>query len=177
MKMAGMPTKINRKISTCPFYLHSFSSFGGRYFFSYSWTFICKIIQPLDLLFLVVFISFYVSRYHFSQIFKTSFSIIWKKDFRHEFPFFYRFTQPPPPLTDGQNPLSVTKVFCRFSLNVKRKFFSRIPYSLFRTILSFSSILAWLGFFLCSVGEICAMQCWRDILQQLVIIKRLIGPK
>ena len=37
---------------------------------------ICK-IQSLDLLFLVVFISFYISRY-FSQVF------IWKKDFRHK---------------------------------------------------------------------------------------------
>ena len=30
---------------------------------------ICK-IQSLDLLFLVVFISFYISRYHFSQVFR-----------------------------------------------------------------------------------------------------------
>ena len=36
---------------------------------------ICK-IQSLDLLFLVVFISFYISRYHFSQVFRTSFKII-----------------------------------------------------------------------------------------------------
>ena len=36
---------------------------------------ICK-IQSLDLLFLVVFISFYISRYHFSQVFRTSFNII-----------------------------------------------------------------------------------------------------
>ena len=55
---------------------------------------ICK-IQSLDLLFLVVFISFYISRYHFSQVFRTSFNIIWKKDFRHKFSFFNRFTQTP----------------------------------------------------------------------------------
>ena len=36
---------------------------------------ICK-IQSLDLLFLVVFISFYISRYLFSQVFRTSFNII-----------------------------------------------------------------------------------------------------
>ena len=36
---------------------------------------ICK-IQALDLLFIIVFISFSISKYHFSQIFKTSFSII-----------------------------------------------------------------------------------------------------
>ena len=52
---------------------------------------ICK-IESLDLLVLVVFISFYISRYHFSQVFRTSFKIIWKKDFRHKFSFFNRFT-------------------------------------------------------------------------------------
>ena len=36
---------------------------------------ICK-IQSLDLLFLVVFISFYISRYHFSKVFRSSFQII-----------------------------------------------------------------------------------------------------
>ena len=59
-------------------------------------------IEPPDLLFTVVLISFYISRYHFSQIFRTSFNIIWKTDFRHEFSFFHRFTNPPPhptPLT------------------------------------------------------------------------------
>ena len=35
---------------------------------------ICK-IEPPDLLIIVVFISFYISRYHFSQIFRTSFNI------------------------------------------------------------------------------------------------------
>ena len=54
---------------------------------------ICK-IQSLDLLFLVVFISFYISRYHFSQVFRTSFNIIWKKIFVTNFPF----------LTDSLNP-------------------------------------------------------------------------
>ena len=37
---------------------------------------ICK-MQSLDPLFLVGFISFYISRYHFSQVFRTSFNIIW----------------------------------------------------------------------------------------------------
>ena len=37
---------------------------------------ICK-LQSLDPLFLVGFISFYISRYHFSQVFRTSFNIIW----------------------------------------------------------------------------------------------------
>ena len=52
---------------------------------------LCKIQSP-DFLLLLVFISFYISRYHFSQIFRTSFKIIWKKDFRHEFSFLNRFT-------------------------------------------------------------------------------------
>ena len=39
---------------------------------------ICK-IQSLDLLFLFVFISFYISWYHFSQVFRTSFKIIYLK--------------------------------------------------------------------------------------------------
>ena len=33
----------------------------------------------------------------FSQIFRTSFNIIWKKDFCHEFSFFNEFNQPPHP--------------------------------------------------------------------------------
>ena len=76
-------------------------------------------IQPLDILFLLFYISFYVSRYHFSQIFRTSFNIFWKKDFCHKFSFFNRFTPHPPPShpLNGQNPLSVTKVFCRWSLS------------------------------------------------------------
>ena len=37
---------------------------------------ICK-IQSLDLLFLFVFISFYISWYHFSQVFRTSFNNIY----------------------------------------------------------------------------------------------------
>ena len=47
---------------------------------------ICK-IEPADLLFVVVFISFYISRYHFSQILRNSFRIIRKKDLRHGFSF------------------------------------------------------------------------------------------
>ena len=54
---------------------------------------ICK-IQPSDPLFIFIFISFYNSRYHFSQISRTSFKNIWKTYFRHEF----------------------TKDFCRWSL-------------------------------------------------------------
>ena len=60
---------------------------------------ICK-IEPPDHLFLVVIISFYIRRYHFSQIFRTSFRIICKKDFRHKFSFSVYLLKPPTtPLT------------------------------------------------------------------------------
>ena len=59
---------------------------------------ICK-AELSDLLFLVVFISFYISRYHFSQIFRTSFSIISKKDFLHKFSFLMDSLKDPTPLT------------------------------------------------------------------------------
>ena len=86
---------------------------------------ICK-IEPPDLLLLVPFISFYISRYHFSQNFRNSFRIIRKKRFSSQIFFYNGFTQTPPPPThthplNGQNPLSVTNVFCRCSLNVNIK--------------------------------------------------------
>ena len=72
---------------------------------------ICK-IQPLDLLFLVVFVTLYSSRYHLAQICRTSFNITWKKDFRHKFSFFNGFSQTPILLQlNDQNMLSVTKAF------------------------------------------------------------------
>ena len=56
-------------------------------------------IQLLDILFIVAFPSFYISRYHFSQIFKISFSsIICEKDFHHKFSFFNRLSNPLTPL-------------------------------------------------------------------------------
>ena len=57
-------------------------------------------------------------RYHFSLIFRASCNIIWKIDFCPKFPFFNRFPQTPHHLND-QNLLSLTKVFCWCSLNVK----------------------------------------------------------
>ena len=73
-------------------------------------------IQSVDLLFLIAFISFYISRYHFSQVFRTSFNIIWKKDFHPKFPLSMNSLKPPPHLLNSQIPQSVTKVFCQFSL-------------------------------------------------------------
>ena len=72
---------------------------------------ICK-IQALGLLFLFfnVFMSFYIGRYHFSQILKTSFSIICRKDSCHKFFFFNRFIKTPHPLK-GQNLLQHGKSF------------------------------------------------------------------
>ena len=71
-------------------------------------------MQPPDLLFLVVFISFYISRCHFSQFFRTAFNINRKKIFVTNFPFLTDSLNPPPPPPNPlncQNPLSVTKVF------------------------------------------------------------------
>ena len=73
-------------------------------------------------LFYIVFISCYISRYHFSQIFRTSFSIISKQDFRHKFYFLKDSLKHPHPL-NSQNLLRVTKVFCRCSLTPSRKAF------------------------------------------------------
>ena len=70
-------------------FLHWISSFEGNS---------CKNLKDTattDLSFLIVFIrrSFYISRYHFSKIFRTSFNIIWKIDFQHEFSIFNKSTQ------------------------------------------------------------------------------------
>ena len=47
-------------------------------------------IEPPDLLFIVVFINFYISRYHFLQIFRTSFNIILKTFSSRIFLFYFR---------------------------------------------------------------------------------------
>ena len=86
--------------STCPFYIGKFEDI-------ILFIKICKIQLP-DPLFLVVFISFYISQYHFSQIFRSAFNIISKKNFVANFPFFP--LKPPYPL-NSQNLLSVAKVF------------------------------------------------------------------
>ena len=84
-------------------------------------------IQPPDLLFLVVFISFYISRYHFPQFFRTSFNITWKKNFVRNFTFLADSLHLPfPHPFNGQNPLYVTKVSCWCSLNQKGYFQTKI---------------------------------------------------
>ena len=72
---------------------------------------ICK-IEPPDVLFLVVFINFYISRYHFSQIFRSSFDIICKKDFRHKFSFLLDSLNPPsPPRPERPNSAKRDEIF------------------------------------------------------------------
>ena len=71
---------------------------------------ICK-IQSLDLLFLVVFISFNISRYHFSQVFRILFQYYLKKRFFR----FKRIHSNPTPhgashTLNSLNPLSKTSL-------------------------------------------------------------------
>ena len=105
IKMNGIPTKIEWKIQ--PFFILYFKVILIN---------ICKISHQI-FYFLFFYISFYISRHHFSQNIRTSFNIIWKKDFRDKSSFFNGFTHHPI-LLNGQNPLSVTKVFCLCSLNI-----------------------------------------------------------
>ena len=80
-------------------------------------------IQPLDLVFLDVILSFYISRYHFAQTFRTSFNIIWKKkkEFCDKFSFFNGFSQSLPHSLNGQNLLSMANVLCKCSLTLLSK--------------------------------------------------------
>ena len=73
---------------------------------------ICK-IQPPDLLFICVFISFYISRYYFSETSRL-YSKISEKIFSPQIFLFNRFTQTTPTPLNGQNLLSVTKVYCQW---------------------------------------------------------------
>ena len=76
---------------------------------------ICK-IQTTDLLFLVIFISFYISAASFFTNFQNFNQHYLKKDFCHRFSFFKWIHSPSPPHPlNAQNPLSMTKVFCQCS--------------------------------------------------------------
>ena len=72
------------------------------------------------LLFLVVLHQLLHQQISFFTTFQSLIQIYLKKDFCHEFLFFSRLTQTLK-LLDGQNLLSVTKVFCRCSLSLKCK--------------------------------------------------------
>ena len=91
IKMDAIPTKINEKYT--PF-SHCILSFEGYFL----WKFVPD-IQRLDILLLLFYISFYISRHYFSQIFRNSFNIIWKKKkiFVINFPFITNSVKPPPP--------------------------------------------------------------------------------
>ena len=80
---------------------------------------ICK-IEPPDLLFLAVFISYYINRYIIFHKFLELHSILSvKKIFVTDF-LFNGSTQNPHPL-NGQNLLSVTKFCCRCSRKIYNK--------------------------------------------------------
>ena len=112
----------------------TFLTFSHYYDLHFQVIKICK-IEPPDLLFLVAFISFKISRFHFSQIFRNPFRIIRKKDFPRRFSFLTDSLKPHSPSLNDQNPLSVTKVFRRCPLTVNKGFLSgfirvRIPQKL-----------------------------------------------
>ena len=142
--MDGIAPKVNWKIHALFMLYFKF----WRYFF----TKLCK-IQPPDLLFFVVFISF-ISRYHFSQIFRTLFHIILKKDFCQEVLFLTDSLNPLIPHHhhpfNSQNLLSLKKFFCQCSLSVncfysKRTIYFAFPWKYFLNFLfclnSFKSLL------------------------------------
>ena len=60
--------------------------------------------------FLLFYISFYITRYHFLQLFRILFSMIWKKIFAPNL----LFLMDSPKTLNGQNPLSVMKIFCQY---------------------------------------------------------------
>ena len=59
--------------------------------------------------FILFYISFYISTYHISQVFTTSFSIIWRKVFVKNAPF----------LTDSLKLLYITNILITITLEVK----------------------------------------------------------
>ena len=68
--MDGIPSKIKWKYTS---FLHCISSFEGT-----SHNFFTR--QPPGLLVLIV-LDFYISRFHFSKLFRTSFNNLWNKIF------------------------------------------------------------------------------------------------
>ena len=121
IKMDRIPTKIRWKVHV-PFILY-FQVFNIHLIKT------CKIEPPVILLF-VVFISFYIGRYHF---FCKFLELRWILSVKNIFVTIFlsstdSLTSPPPPppppllFLNGQNPLSMTKFFCQWSLNKTVKF-------------------------------------------------------
>ena len=116
IKLDGIPTKIKWKIQACSIlYLKFFEDTSVK---SY------KIQLPV-LLFLVLRQFLYQQKSIFYNFLKLR-SALFEKDFRHKFSFCNRFTQTSHPL-NGQNMLSVTKVFCQFSLKCLLKLYWKNP--------------------------------------------------
>ena len=117
IKMHGIPSKDKWKMQTL-FALHF------KFWKYFLWKFVRYIHQIFY--FLLFYISFYILRYHqisFCTKFLTLIQYFLKKDFRHKFFFFNGFTNPPitdplNPLINSQNPLNMTKVFCRCFLTL-----------------------------------------------------------
>ena len=83
--------------------------------------------QSPDLLFLVVFISFYINRYRFSHIFRTSHTLSKKEVFLTNFLFWTDSYKAPHPLTGKIcYPL---QVFCWCSLIVVKKIIELVMYT------------------------------------------------
>ena len=112
IKLDRIPTKIKRKIhaqkkNTCSFY----TVFQVLEVLLIQ---ICK-IQPLDLLFLVIFISFCINRFH--KFLKLHSALSERKIFVTNFPFLMgSLNTYPHPLKHLKSSLSMTRVFCWCSL-------------------------------------------------------------
>ena len=112
IKLDGLPTKIKLKIQGC-FTLY-FNLWEGTSVKSY------KIQLPV-LLFVVSHQFLYQQISLFLHLFRTSFNILWKRFFIANL-LLYRIH--PNPL-NSQNILSLTKVFCQFSLKCFLNFFKK----------------------------------------------------
>ena len=86
IKMDRIPIKIKWKV-------HTFFTLYFKFWREFLWK-ICKMHRP-DYLFLFVFMSFYISRYHFSQISALHSKISEKKYFHHKFFFLADSLRPP----------------------------------------------------------------------------------
>ena len=80
IKLEGIPTKIKKYI----LFLHCTSSFEGISHKNVKDATTSSFISC----FLLIYIKFYISRYHFSQIFRILFYIIWKNIFITNFPYW-----------------------------------------------------------------------------------------
>ena len=78
--------------------------------------------------FFMFYMSFYISRYNFLQLFLTSFNIVGKKILSQIFPFLTDSLKLPHPL-NGQNLRNVTKIFSQYSLTFSKADFASVQIS------------------------------------------------